>query len=184
MDASRPDVHVNEQLLALKLASKRLEAAYRGEKVEWPKREREYSQRGERLTVPSHGLNEPACLPRTTPLLPTGYISSTSSDSAGSGDGCDGDSDDEDCYYHEDYSDYYEGSGSGEDDDDYYYTDGEERGQEEVIKTNLCWCFWRWSCCYFGFAIDTNHFSASTECAPLVAPASRRTTAPVMTTTA
>ena len=36
VDISRPDVDINEQILALKLITKKLESAHNGHDVEWP----------------------------------------------------------------------------------------------------------------------------------------------------
>ena len=36
VDISRPDVQINEQIFALKLATNKLDAAYNGHTVEWP----------------------------------------------------------------------------------------------------------------------------------------------------
>ena len=36
VDTSRPDVDINEQIFALKLATNKLENAYNGHSVEWP----------------------------------------------------------------------------------------------------------------------------------------------------
>jgi hypothetical protein len=36
VDISRPDVYINEQILALKLITKKLESAHKGQNVEWP----------------------------------------------------------------------------------------------------------------------------------------------------
>ena len=36
VDVNRPDVDINEQILALKLITKKLESAHNGHDVEWP----------------------------------------------------------------------------------------------------------------------------------------------------
>ena len=36
VDAGRPDVYINEQIIALKLITKKLESAHKGQNVDWP----------------------------------------------------------------------------------------------------------------------------------------------------
>ena len=36
VDVNRPDVNINEQILALKLMTKKLESAHKGQNVQWP----------------------------------------------------------------------------------------------------------------------------------------------------
>lgn len=82
VDINRPDVDINEQILALKVITKKLENAHKGQNVDWPTK--------------------------------TSFYMADKSE--GSGDGCNGYSDDEDCY--EDYDSDTEGSGSGDGSDE------------------------------------------------------------------
>ena len=36
VDVNRPDININEQILALKLITRKLESAHKGQNVEWP----------------------------------------------------------------------------------------------------------------------------------------------------
>merc|ERR1719414_43164 len=109
VDVNRPDININEQILALKLITRKLESAHKGQNVEWPASTDNFHHH--------HGY------PQSSPGRPTSSSSHPSEAIEGSGGGGCSYSDDEDCNYGE----YY--------DDSYYYEEGSGSGEPEPPKT-------------------------------------------------
>jgi len=119
VDVNRPDIYINEQILSLKLITRKLESAHKGQNVEWPaSTENFHHQR--------YHESSGSSLTSSASSAASSNSNHHNSEVEGSGGGCSY-SDDEDCNYGE----YYE------EDDSYYYSEeeGSGSGEPEPVKT-------------------------------------------------